>query len=499
MPDLTNPAVSDSLELAATDADSLDVEAEEILPEVATGDSLQDFRRELKTKLDKIASEEDLIIPLDFYYREDFHLKSAYEEEHYFTLNNFTLLDTMRSNTLLLQTYLPFYKQQNSGKLINFANSGYDLVVPYTATYLGLGDEEMNHGYFSFKKGEIFGLKNLKLETSYLGYAGNWLGSNEKASNLDFHLAWDSAFGKWQYNFTNINQDISASRSDFISAEPEIEDLSTAHALSFQNAWLDLGYRQTKSSLDSLETEYSQIYISKKFASRQHNLQLTYEKFFDHYDLQNWRWQQQSNLAGFSWQNSGFWRDNQQYHYFSHLSYQLADFQVGAEFSEAESTIHFRDLLGNLAYKAKNFSLILKSGERQVAADKWQISRLKTQLTLPWRNCSLILATHWEYQPDAPLQIPENQLISELALALNLQYENHLQLGFLHTYSSEYQPAGLIASADNLDFYLKVEITRYFEMYGKVVNVLDNHSMYDQLETVPARHLNYGVKWLFVN
>lgn len=490
--------VSDSL-TTNIQQDSLRVaEAEDISSETKT-DSLLDFRHTLKQSLDKIALQENLEIPLDFYYKEDFHLKTAYEQKNYLTINNFTIIDTLRSNLLLLQSYLPFYRQDKLGGQIFLQNSGYDLIVPYTVTYLGLGDEEMNHGFFSFKKGEILGISNLNLETSYLGYAGNWFGINEKASNLDFHLEWNPIFGSIQYNFTNINQDISPQRSKFVTEKDMIEDLSTSHALVFQNAFIDLGWKQSSSSLDSLGTNYSQFFLSKKVQMAQHQMQLTYEKFFADIDLQNIRWLHRSSWAKLNWHNSGFWQDDKQYHYFSEINYQSANFHMGAEISYSSTSLDYRDLLASLGYQASKFSLLLKSGERQIDNDKWQVSQLNFALTLPWHNYSCILSSRWENQPNAPESLPQNQMISEIALALNLAHENRLRMGLLHTYSSNYQQAGKIYLADNLDFFLKVQITRYFEIYGKLVNIFNNDSMYNQLETIPDRHLNYGVKWLFVN
>jgi len=357
----------------------------------------------------------------------------------------------------------------------------------------------MNHGFFSFKKGEILGVSNLNLETTYLGYAGNWFAINEKASNLDFHLAWHPDFGSIQYNFTNINQDISPQRSNFVSQNEIIEDLSMTHSLVFQNAFLDLGWKQSSKSLDSLETSYSQFFLSKKVQIPQHQIQLTYEKFFADFDLQNIRWQHHSSWADFSWRNSGFWLDDKQYHYFSEINYQVADFTLGAQVAASETSQDFRDLLAALGYRASRFSLLLKSGERRLENRKWQVSHLNFVLEIPWRNYSCLLSSRWENQPNAPNNLPQNQMISEIVFALNLAHENKLQMGLMHTYSSDCQQAGIACSADNLDFSLNVQITRYFEIYGRVVNIFNNNSIYNQQDTFPDRHLNYGVKWLFVN
>jgi len=74
-----NGMLNDSL-ATKTQIDSLEIlQAEDISEETET-DSLLDFRRELKSSLDKIALNENLEIPLDFFYREDFHLKPLMNE-----------------------------------------------------------------------------------------------------------------------------------------------------------------------------------------------------------------------------------------------------------------------------------------------------------------------------------------------------------------------------------------------------------------------------------
>ena len=155
--------INDTLALSApldVLQDSTAILNSEELLELTMIDSTNNYRKKLKTEMDSFISEIDFSVPISYFYNENFHIKTAIEPDITIIKNGFTLLGSGLKNSVLLQTHLPFYKAKAKRDLIFLDNSNYSLVVPITVTYLGLGDQEMNRGFISYKKGNIFNISD---------------------------------------------------------------------------------------------------------------------------------------------------------------------------------------------------------------------------------------------------------------------------------------------------------------------------------------------------
>ena len=481
-----------------TKSDSSDV-IQQLALESAQIDSLADFRIKAKQQLDEIASTTTIEAPLDFYYQEGFHIKTALGPNQDLVINGFSRVDTLRTTDLLLQSYLPFYQPQNNGEIIELDNRNYAMEIPLTISQLGLGGEEMNHGYFSFHKGKIFTLNNLNLETSYLGTTGNWYGVNEKMANFNLHLWYTPTFGSVHYYLTKLDQDISTERFHFDSDKTILSDKETSQAAVYKNKFIDFGFKQTESKLDSLETKYNQIFTSAHFQNESHQLALTFEQFFNDYDFYNLRWKQNSSLHNFRFINNGYLNENEDYQYSSLINYNWQQFALGAKLVQRDEDISQRNLLGQIAYDNNGIRLEIEAGEVHTQAVDWQLAQTNAELNIPIKNFVLHLRNKFQANLDAPETSPEYQSISTAALHFNLKYDNRIRIGVTNHYASDYIYKNYLVNADNWDFFLKLQITKYFEIYGNFVNIFNSSTMYNQTTILPESHFIYGFKWIFVN
>lgn len=466
---------------------------------IVEADSLADFRLKARKEIEKIAENENLSYPLDFVYNEGFHIKTLNEINETIIVNGFSVFQPFRKQDFSIQTYTPHFQAESYGKFIEFDNRNYDLKVPLTITYLGLGDEEMDHAYFSFHKGDLFNLKNLNLETSYLGTSGNWLNVNEKMANINFHLWYKPKVGSIHYYASGINQKSSEERYNFSFNEDRIDEREISHAIAYKSRFLDSGIKFSHTTLDSLESDYQQFYVTAKVEKQDHKLDLTYETFWGDYDFSLIRFKQQSSLFNFHLNSYGFYRDDDVSQISSDLFYRWKSLRFGATYINTDNTKDSKDILLNSSYENSYLRLSFNIGKRSCEDKEWDLFSSKNQLDIPYKNVILRLQNRFENNINAPDDYPEYQSVSTALLIFDMNYSNIIKFGISNHYASNYEVDSLISNADNWDLFLKVQITKYFELYGNFNNIFDKKNMFSQINTVPGRHFTYGVKWIFIN
>ena len=140
-------------------------------------------------------------------FRENFHLFSP-NANFYFNKNGFSIIPFKTQNIQILQDFSPHYQVDISGNFIKFSKSNYAHNIPVTKTFLGLGDEEMNHAFVKFLKGNVFSLENSGIEVSYLAQSGMWFDKDETSKNLDLHLFYHFNLGDLHFYNSTFNQNI---------------------------------------------------------------------------------------------------------------------------------------------------------------------------------------------------------------------------------------------------------------------------------------------------
>ena len=494
--------INDTLALSApldVLQDSTAILNSEELLELTMIDSTNNYRKRLKTEMDSFISEIDFSVPISYFYNENFHIKTAIEPDITIIKNGFTLLGSGLKNSVLLQTHLPFYKAKAKRDLIFLDNSNYNLVVPITVTYLGLGDQEMNRGFISYKKGNLFNITDFNIETSYLGHAGNWFNVNEKSSNFDIHLFYAKSFGELHFYSTKINQNFSSLRSTISTSDTICDDNLFENSVIFKNKFIDLGYKRSQAEVDTIRYNFEQYYLSKTITSEKNFFQASLEHFTGDYDFSSIRLLHHSEFALFRISNNGFYRTNAKHYLTSEITAGLKHLFISGEYINSNNKNKYKKYIGKIG---TNFDLIkvgLNLGKQIQYLDEWCFSELSTSITIPTHFTDYMIENKTAYLIDAPDKYPNIKSNTKAQMHFDLDHQNFIDIGLSHIYCGNYKKAANTYNASNFDLFLKVQITPYFELYANIVNLFDNNDMFEQMNSVPGRHLNYGVKWIFVN
>jgi hypothetical protein len=462
-------------------------------------DSLATFRLITKKKIEQLAEEELLCYPLDFAYKEGYHIKTINDIDQNIIVNGFSVFHPFRKQDFSVQTYTPHFQMNTYGEFIEFDNRDYDLKVPLTITYLGLGEENMDHGFFSFHKGDVFNIKNLNFETSYLGTSGNWFNVNEKMANLNTHLWYKQKIGSVHYYATGINQKSSENRYNYLFGKDRLNEREISHAIAYKSKFVDLGIKISHTTLDSLESDFQQYFLTTKLERKNHNLDLTYEAFIGDLDFSLVRFEQQNSFFNFHLENYGFYRSDDISQICSKLFYQRRNFRIGTTYINTDNPDYSKELLLNSSYNNSYLKLSLNIGKKRVKNNEWNIFSGDNQLDIPYNNAIIRLQNRFENNIDAPENFPKYQSVLTASCIFDMNYSNFITLGITNTYASNYEVDGFIGNANNWDLFLKIQITKYFEIYGNLHNFFEKENMFTQMNSVPGRHFTYGVKWIFIN
>jgi hypothetical protein len=151
-----------------------------------------------------------------------------------------------------------------------------------------------------------------------------------------------------------------------------------------------------------------------------------------------------------------------------------------------------------------NLSMLAGKTETDYRRDFVQIN---SHGSVPWRNYSLDLTTWSRYLPDPGSWLPTWQLNTDAAINMHLEHNNTVSLGANWLYTSDYftkkTESGVESAyptyAQNLDMYVKIQVSRLFDIEGRAVNVLNNTTLFNMLGTVPQTHYNVSLRWFFKN
>lgn len=456
----------------------------------------------------------------DIIYRENFHLKSPFRLNYRFIKNGFSVIPYKTRNIDILQNYTFSHAQDHKNGMIYFRKNNFALPVSVTESYLGLGDNDMNHAVVKFVKGKIFGINNLNLELDYFGYEGKWLGVNEKSSNLDIHIMYKSQLGNIHLFNNTIQQDISSSKL-FEPVELNMEEVVNKNisdrSLLFENKYLNLGLRAETCKIDTTERHLYEALLHRRFEMKKHTLDLAYEYFVSNnikHGFSLVTLAHNSKVSFLEFRNSGYYKTNEDMLLSSDLVYDPLQFtQIGFNITKKNDEYSQRE--------TTSLDLILRNSKLK-SKFSWGTSYKQPfeDVYFGWKNRTDFRLNKFTILVQNHLIIDEKGLISDsydtiesypkyrmqnsLEFSLNLENHNKIILGLQHTYISSFKyDQDTISKRDfsNLDAFLSFQISKLFKISANAINLTNSERpfTYPSSEKIPGTHFNFKVHWIFVN
>ncbi len=516
--------IVDSLHITSVEKDSLS--AETIID--TAGSVLETLKNQLDEHLEnKRQMHQNLFIP-HLIYSENFHLKSPFDPVFQFTKNGFMIIPFVVSNTHILQNYKPFFNTKCIRDNIFFTEDDYDLPVAFSESYLGLGDFDMNHVTATLKKGNILGIKNLHFEGDYIGQDGEWLGTREQSRNYNIHLFYDLNWGTFHFHQTTIDQKINTNILKDAPELPEkhkIKEWISDSAILFENRFINIGGLIQTTEIDTMERKLSEIMLTKSIRSDDNLLTLTWEYFwntsadstFNIFSLN-----QSSDIYKLHFGNSGYYQDKNNYLLSSEIRMKMIKpISVTAKYSIHDETE--KNYLQPEEKKGAGFIIdipvlqieAIYGAERIVSPQmnnnvEGRFIELTNRFNLKYRSfeCNII---NWNLYRNIDLgtirYIPAWQSKTIAEIIYNMPHNNAVKLGLSHFYTSGYKytcdATDTIYSMknSNLDAYIAFQITDRFEIKLDAVNLTNSDHLfaYPSSSELPGFHINFNVKWIFVN
>ena len=466
-------------------------------------DSSEKISENLKADIDKLVHSEsanELFLPLPIY-RENYHLQSAFPLNLYFRKNGFSIFPFRISEVHLLQNYLPFYQMKFSENTLDFSKINYDFPVAFSRTNLGLGDNEMNHAFLGFRKGNILGIKKLHIDFDVLTYDGLWLSEREKATNFNLKLLYDTNFGAFYFFASSIDENV----SDYVLSEADsvhsvVSEKSSDFSFLFANKITNIGIRHEKNKVGDDERETWQILLKKEIHLKNHRFGISLERFlqpvYQDSAFTVLGFYQDSQIAGFDWENRIDYLNRKKYevasvlkkaifsHFFLQGKYFVFNFDNSMERKGLGWLFRGDSFRNDTSFGwQKNFD---KSGfyaETQNATNL-QINKIgiKLQNRLFFR------------QAEKDGSFPKWQSKTLFEITGLLKYGNSISFGIKHIFCSEIETS---SPTNNIDIYLKIGITPKFEIKGEIVNILNREELFGN--PLPPTHFIANVKWIFIN
>lgn len=503
----TSPfAISDSLDIAA-DADSLKAEP-------TRAKELTHHQQVLAYAAREQQSRRELILPFLFQ-AENFHWKGRPDVPLNFNLEGFTLQPFLISDIHLLQNYQSNYRIVYRQGTVKFQNEDYHLSPSLTESFLGLGDENMNHAQAIFRKGNLLGVSHLHLQAGYLGMEGNWLGVNEKSRNLQLKLTqeWEDFFitgrlGVIDQKFSSLAL-IEQSFNEPTDLQEEIRDIS----LLIGNPWLDIGYRYELSKIAGQERIWHDLMVKRQLSWHQHQLEARLEYIWQSLEQDSTQFllnlEQQSDWGPVRWQNSlRYHRDND---YQGKADIWLSLFRslevkgTWRQLQTAWPDQYSRDCRygAGLQFRDNSIYFSLVAGRRDHLNDR--LFWAETEALFSWRT------GNWSWQGkgwaemiwerDEP-DLPGWQGWQQLICSYHLPHGNELKLGLNLTFLGDLRdPSGEWLEAEyQFDCFAAVQITRQFEIKTEFINLNNSSGLMgsDRYYNNPF-HVNFRVNWIFLN
>lgn len=503
---------------------------------------------------EKRKMEDDLFLP-HLIYKENFHLSSPFDLNLRFTKNGFSEIPFAACNLQTVQNnrniYNTVYKRGN----IFYDHLGYSLPVAITETYMGLGDIDMNNIAVSLMKGGIFGIPNFDMQLDYLGEKGIWLGyENEVSKNFHLHLIYDLYFARVHFDNSLIDQTLPSGKdiygyTGYMYPNYSASNKENEYSFTVENNIIDFGFKYLSSDYKMDEwwrkkRDLMQFLVQKKLYSYNHNLNLSYEfvsenvTSYDYIPTQPTDISKKdnsyhilsvdhdSNIVGFKLGNTGFYQDNNNFQLNSEFSKKIFHgFSFYGEYSTSSTEFYSDHISTDLQHQTRSrmgggimFNpSFLKSkiimGQHHNEDFDGKYYSLQNTFTLNLFENFYIKYDLWlrneqaNYQIDNNFEIlsfPEWQMFDAIEVTYKLKHNNAIIFGIKHIYHSDYSyyydacESPTTSDTQNIDAYIKIQLTDRFEISVDAINLTNNRMMFTNYDH-PETHFNFNVHWIFAN
>jgi len=466
-------------------------------------------------------------------YNENYHLISWNRYTPIMRKNGFTILPSSTIPIHTFQNYFPLYEQKLTEHTWTFESRDYELPITFVDTYAGLGYLNMDYGHIRLAKNNFLDLENFQIGTAILFQDGYWMGTREKSSNYTLDVRLPLGNHTFSWNFLHVNQDIPPvkfrDQVEYLVNVSYSEKISE-HSLTWHNPFLNLGFRYEKIRHDFTPLEIQdrrttyQILLNRQFDWRQHYLDLTWEYFAnaDREDSDSLPFiTDGSAVYGFKGEKLDLRTElltGYIYDYYTHstVDYHVSDnFTAGigildnspwAEFDDYIRMIITRDLYSSLHLNSLigevraivgqrdyvQYGDINSSGNEALSTkDYTERSEGKGELTTQYISAEHRLkrsygVTDWSLlsQLNAHLDndlyfIPSYYGRINLECRYNLLHNNAITAGLVYHHTGEFEtPLDRVESTNMLDGYIRISITKLFDIQADARNLLQSESLY---------------------
>ncbi len=510
---------------------------------------------EMNNFLDEKRKMEDNFFLPHLIYKENFHLSSPFNLNMRIKKNGFSEIPFATGNLQTVQNNRSIYKTIYKRGNILYNSWEYSLPVALTETYMGLGDIDMNNIAVSLMKGGIFGIPDFDMQLDYLGEKGIWQGyENEASKNFHLHLIYDLGFARIHFDNSLINQTLPSGKDiyaylGYMYPNYSASNKENEYSFTVENNIIDFGFKYLSSDYKMDEwwrkkRNLMQFLVQKKLYSRNHNLNLSYEFVSENVTSYNYIPTQptdiskkdnsyhilsvdhDSNIVGFKIGNTGFYRDENNFQLDSSLQKELFHgFSLCGEFNTSSTEFYPNHLSSCLLNQLRSsvdggifidFPLIktkVVMGQHHIEDFDGKYYSLQNTFTLNLFEDVYIKYDLWlrkeqtNYQIDNNSEIssfPEWQMFDALEVTYNLKHNNAIILGLKHIYHSDYSyyydacESPTTSDTQNIDAYLKIQLTDRFEISVDAINLTNNKMMFTNYDH-PETHFNFNVHWIFAN
>ena len=500
---------------------------------------------------EKRKMEVEFFIP-QLIYNENFHLSSPFNLNVHIKKNGFSEIPFSIGNLQIIQNNQNIYNTTFKRGNVFYNSFGYSLPVAITETYMGLGDIDMNNISVSLMKGGILGIPKLSMQLDFLGEKGKWLGYEDEASqNLHLNLCYDFGFSKVHFNSSFIDQTLPGEKDIFSYQYPfnSIINKEKEYSVTFENKILDLGLKYKLDNYELVELfnkdrDLIQAIAKKRFQTINHLINFSYEFVSEDIVIDDFSnsdttltvfsenyshilsGDHESNILGFNIGNTGYYQDENNFQFDSEISkYIFKGFGIFGEYNTSsneyspnylQSFLRFETrsrIGGGILFDPSFFKSKITIGKHIIEGFEGGYFDVKNELEFMladnleldfklWlRNeRTTIISVNDEFLKS----YPEWQILDDFELIYHLKYDNAIKLGLKHTYHSNFSytldDLDMIFTNDtnNIDAYLKIQLTNRFEISLDAINLTNNPIMFINSDH-PGTHFNFNVHWIFAN
>ncbi len=512
--------------------DSLDVLQDSLFStpdwETVQKDTLDFDLGEIRNQIDSLIYEEvyyrdhNRLLPY-FLYSENFHYKTYPNPNLYITKNGFSLVPYLVRSSHIFQNLNPLYQADFRRNHLNFTQEKYELPVFLTNSFLGLGDENMNHVGVIFRKGLLLGIKNLNFNFGYLGQEGNWLGINEQSKHFDLMLDYASKIGSFYLFYSSLDQNISSDKfTDNPQDQEKIKEKVSDLSFYFENPYINLGAKYEKIIIDNFIRHCYNFKFDKKITLNNHLLmgKIEFIKLKEsEEDYFQFSLDHESRFNPITLINYGVIKDSDNYSYNNRLNLGLYKgislISDNFYFSSYDKEIAVNSV--GLGITTNFIAMELLYSHKNEFTDN-DMFELFSNLNIEVNSLEIILENHLSYLFDFQISenddsekssLPKYRIQNRLELIYHLKFDNAIKLGIDQIFFSDYyahlfnldMTPSYVGNALNFDGYISVQISTRFEIRLDVVNITNETHVFsfDRDEMIPATHFNFNIFWTFIN